>query len=159
MVSLSTYFKRQDIPVRMLSYQAGSTIFSETDQANGMYFIESGQVKITKKVPHTLEETDLATLGPEEFFGILSFNSGRTRLADATALTDCTLWEIDKRAFKEAVDRCPEFSLFLINGLVRRLETLNERMKEMSGHLKEFASRIEDLSSLWQSLAPTGGLG
>ena len=159
MVSLSNYFKEQDIPARKLSYTAGSKIFSETNEAHGMYFIESGHVKIAKKAPNTEEEINLATVGPEDFFGILSFSSGRTRLADATALTNCTLWEIDKKAFKEAVDKCPEFSLFLINCLVRRLENLNERMREMSGQLKEFASRVEDLSSLWHSLAPMGGLG
>lgn len=159
MVGLATYLKGQDIPAKRLSYLAGNKIFSETDPANEMYFIESGQVKIMKNTPQTNGEVNLATLGPEDFFGILSFSSGRSRLADAIALTDCTLWEIDKRAFREAVDRCPEFSLLLINGLVRRLETLNERMGEMSAHLKEFTGRIEDLSSLWHSLAPMGGLG
>lgn len=159
MVGLATYLKGQDIPAKRLSYLAGSKIFAETDPANGMYFIESGQVKITKHTPQTDGEVDLATLGPEDFFGILSFSSGRTRLADAIALTDCTVWEIDKRAFREVVDRCPEFSLLLINGLVRRLEALNKRMEEMSGYLKEFTGRMEDLSSLWHSLAPMGGLG
>ncbi len=159
MASLATYLKRQEISAKRLSYPAGSKVFSEMDQSNGMYFIESGQVNITKREPRTNSEINLATLGPEDFFGILSFSSGRTRLADATAVTDCTVWEIDRRAFKEAVDKCPEFSLVLINGLVRRLESLNEKMKEMSAHLKEFTSRMEDLSSLWHSLAPMGGLG
>ncbi|MFN3466798.1 MAG: Crp/Fnr family transcriptional regulator [Candidatus Brocadiales bacterium] len=159
MVSLATYMKGQEIPAKRLTYTAGSKIFSEAEQANGMYFIEAGEVRITKNTPQTNESVNLATLGPEDFFGILSFSSGRTRLADATAVTDCTLWEIDKNAFCEAVDRCPEFSLLLINGLVKRLENLNEKMREMSGHLKEFTSRMEDLSSLWHSLAPMGGLG
>lgn len=157
MASLSTYFKGQDVPVKRLSYQAGSAIFSEADQANGMYIIESGQVKITKKAPKTQGEITLATLGPEDFLGVLSFTSGRNRLADAIALTDCTLWEIDKKAFEEAVDRCPEFSLFLINGLTRRLGDLHKRMGEMSEQLKEFTVRFEDISSLWQSLVPMGG--
>lgn len=159
MVNLATYLKGRDIPAKRHAYLAGSKIFSEAEQANGMYFIETGEVKITKNTPETHEVINLATLGPEDFFGILSFSSGRARLADATAVTDCTLWEIDKRAFREAVDKCPEFSLLLINGLVRRLEGLNEKMREMSGHLKEFTSRMEDLSSLWHSLAPMGGLG
>jgi CRP-like cAMP-binding protein len=157
MVNLPACLKKQDIPAKRLAYPAGSTIFSEGGQANGMYFIESGQVKITKQTPQTREGITLATLGEGGFFGVLSFSAGKTRMADATALTDCTLLEIDNRAFKEAVDRCPEFSLFFINALVRRLEELNRRMGEMSEQLKEFTSRIEDLSTLWYSLAPMGG--
>lgn len=157
MVSLSTYFKGQEIPAKRVDYQAGSAIFSEADQADVMYFIESGQVKITKRTSQTRGEVTLATLGAEDFFGVLSFSSGRTRLADAIALTKCTLWEIDKRSFKEAVDKSPEFALFFINSLVKRLENLNEKMKDMSEQLREFTRRIDDLSALWYSLAPMGG--
>ena len=153
MFELSTYFKGQDIPIKRLSYQAGCAIFSEADPANEMYIIESGQVKITQKSLETQSEITLATLGKEDFLGVLSFTSGRTRLANATALTECVLVEIDKRAFKEAIDKCPDFSLFFINGLTRRLGDLHNRMCEMSEQLNEFTTRIEDISSLWHSLA------
>ncbi|HHT9119994.1 MAG TPA: Crp/Fnr family transcriptional regulator [Candidatus Hypogeohydataceae bacterium YC41] len=154
MVSLSTFFERKGVPVKKRPYPAGSRIFSQADLANEIYFLESGQVNITKKALLGQKEINLATLGPGDFFGVLSFTSGSTRLADATALTDCTLWEIDKKAFEEALDISPEFSMFFISDLAKRLESLNKRMLEISDGLREFTRRIEDLSTLWQSLIP-----
>lgn len=157
MVELAAYFKGKEIPVTKLSYRAGSTIFSEADQANEMYIIETGHVKITQKLPGSPDEIILATLGKEDFLGVLSFTSGSTRLANAIALTECTLLEIDKMTYNAAVDRCPEFSLLFINAMTRRLGDLHKRMYEMSEQLKEFTIHIEEISSLWRSLVNMGG--
>ncbi|MFN3466797.1 MAG: Crp/Fnr family transcriptional regulator [Candidatus Brocadiales bacterium] len=149
-------FNRNKVPAKKQSYQAGTLIFSETDRADGMYFIESGVVRITRTAPEIRREISLALLGPEEFFGIISCTVGKYRTADARAVTDCTLWQINKETFRETVTKSPEFARLVIQGLIKRLEELQVKMRDTTQQMSEFTRRMEDLSTLWSSLVTWG---
>jgi len=151
---IEKYLKDSIIPAKKALYKANSIIFNEMDVGNGMYLIESGQVKIKKKIPYTNKGIVLATLGPNENFGELSLLIGRPRAAEVEALTDCTLWFMDEKTFKEAISKSPEFSLMIMQGLANKLSRMNEKHKEMISHLKEFTERLEDFSSLLHSFVP-----
>ena len=100
---IEKYLQSSSISAKKILYQANNIIFSETDVPQGMYLIESGQVKISKSVKsvaHINKEMVPATYGPDEFFGEVSLIIGRPRYAKAVALTDCTLWVLDKRPLK-----------------------------------------------------------
>ncbi|HHT9119383.1 MAG TPA: Crp/Fnr family transcriptional regulator [Candidatus Hypogeohydataceae bacterium YC41] len=149
-------FKKNLVPARRREYHAGTLIFSETDRADGMYFIESGMVRVTRKVPEIHSEISLALLGPEECFGIISFMMGKPRTADARAVTDCILWQVDKEAFREIVTKNPEFAQLVIQGLLKRLEELHAKMRETTEQMTEFTRHMEDMSNLWHSLVTWG---
>lgn len=154
MASFIDRLKSKEIPAKKVSYKANSIIFSEMDPANGMHVIESGQVKILKRIPDTKNDIDLATLGPNEFFGEMSLIAGRPHSADALAITDCTLWLLDEKGFKELLNKSPEFSLLILKGLSKRLTDMNEKMQNVFSHLRDFSERLEDLSSVWHTLSP-----
>ncbi len=151
---IEKYLKESAIPAKKALYKANSVIFTEMDAGNGMYLIESGQVKIKKKIPYINKEVTLATLGPNENFGELSLLLGRPRAAEVEALTDCTLWFMDEKTFKEAISKSPEFSLMIMEGLANKLSKMNERHKEMLSHLRDFTERLEDFSTLLHSFFP-----
>lgn len=154
MASFIDRLKSKEIPAKKISYKANSIIFSEMDPPNGMHVIESGQVKILKRIPDTKNDIDLATLGPNEFFGEMSLIAGRPHSADALAITDCTLWLLDEKGFKELLNKSPEFSLLILKGLSKRLTDTNEKMQNVFSHLRDFSERLEDLSSVWHTLSP-----
>jgi CRP-like cAMP-binding protein len=149
-------FSKNGVPAKRQDYRAGTLIFSETDCTDGMYFIESGMVRITRKVPETRREMSLALLGPEEFFGIISFMTGKSRTADARAVTDCTLWKVDKEAFRKAVTSSPEFAGLVIRGLTKRLEEIHDKMRGTTEQMAEFTQRMENFSALWSSIITWG---
>ncbi|HHT9119995.1 MAG TPA: Crp/Fnr family transcriptional regulator [Candidatus Hypogeohydataceae bacterium YC41] len=147
---------KKNVPTRRKNYPAGALIFSTGDSANIVYFIESGDVRITRKMPDIGSDISLGVLGPEELFGIIAFMTGKPRTADARAVTDCVLWEIDKETFREAVTKDPKFTRFVIKGMTRRLEDLHTKLKNTTELMTDFTRRMEDLSVVWHSLITWG---
>ncbi|MFN3466795.1 MAG: Crp/Fnr family transcriptional regulator [Candidatus Brocadiales bacterium] len=154
MTSFIDKLRTKEIPAKRISYKADSIIFSEMDSPHGMYLIESGTVKILKRIPDTNKDIDLATFGPEEFFGEMSLLTGRPHSTDALAVTDCTLWLLDEKGFKEILSKNPDFSLLMLKGLARRLTEMNEKMGDIFSHLRDFSDHLEDLSTLWRTIVP-----
>lgn len=140
------------ITAKRVSCKANTLIFSEKDVCDGMFLIESGKVKILKRIPDTNKDIDLATFGPNEFFGEMSLIEGRPRSADAIAVTDSALWLLDEKGFHNAIAESPEFSFMILKGLTKRLTGMNEKMQGLVTQLKDFSDRFEDLSTLWQTL-------
>lgn len=154
MASFIDKLKTKEIPAKRISYKANSLIFSEMDSPHGMYLIESGTVKILKRIPDTNKDIDLATFGSEEFFGEMSLITGRPHSTDALAVTDCTLWLLDEKGFKEILNKSPELSLLIMKGLAKRLTETNEKTREIFSHLKDFEEHLENLSTLWHTIVP-----
>ena len=151
---ISKYLQSSSISAKKILYQANNIIFSEMDVPVGMYLLESGQVKVSKSVSHATKDMVLATYRPHEFFGEVSLIMERPRYAKAVALTDCTLWVLDKNTFKEAIARSPEFSFSIMLGLANKLSKMNEKQKEMISDLGEFTERLEDFSSFLHTFVP-----
>lgn len=149
---LDKYIK--DVPARRIVVSANNLIFSEMDSPGGMYFIESGTVKIQKRIPDTNKNIDIATLGPNEFFGEMSLLTRQPHSANALATKNCTLWMLDEKAFEKAITKNPEFSLLVIHTLAKRLMSTNNKMRDLLSQLKDFTERVEEFSILWHTIAP-----
>ncbi|MEE9584953.1 MAG: cyclic nucleotide-binding domain-containing protein [Candidatus Brocadiales bacterium] len=147
-------YLQEEGKAKKVHYAANQVIISQDEQAQEMYFIDSGKVKIQRRVPELGRELEIATLGPNDFFGVLGVVMGKHRVADVVAVTDCTLWSMDKASFKEAVGKSPEFALLVVEGLCDRLAKVNERTEETFAQFKEFTTRFEEVSLLWHALIP-----
>ncbi|HHT9152622.1 MAG TPA: Crp/Fnr family transcriptional regulator [Candidatus Hypogeohydataceae bacterium YC40] len=154
MVSIIDKLNTSEVHAKRVSCRANSPIFSEMDAPRGMYVIESGEVRILKRIPDTNKEIDLATFGPNEFFGEMSLLTGRPHSAKAVAITDCTLWFLDEKGLMEALNKSPEFSLMMLKGLAKRLTDMNEKTRDIFSQLKDFSERLEDLSALRHAIVP-----
>jgi CRP-like cAMP-binding protein len=78
-------------------YKQGHLIFSDGDDADYIYFIESGSVSIF--IEKFTEQEEISALGPGEYFGEMAFFSGDKRSASATAMVDTTLMTVGKVDF------------------------------------------------------------
>jgi CRP/FNR family transcriptional regulator, cyclic AMP receptor protein len=89
--------------VRIRDLGAGETIFVIGSPANSMMIVLRGTVQISVTSPNQISGTSpkgqplLAILSPGEIFGEIALLDGRARLADAIAITDCSLAIVDRR--------------------------------------------------------------
>ena len=112
--------KDLDFSKEKVCFEKDEVIFKENEEGKEMFFIDSGSVKIVKKVGES-EET-LVELGPDDFFGEMSLITGNGRVASAIALTECKLNVMDKSSFDANLVNDKEFKTKMINTLAHRLE-------------------------------------
>jgi CRP-like cAMP-binding protein len=78
---------------------AGSSyeIFTQGDAADAVFYIQEGKVRLTV-VSEIGKEATLGILSEGEFFGEGGLAGQPLRMGSATAMTDCELLQIDKKA-------------------------------------------------------------
>ena len=102
-------------------FQRKQGIFAQGDAADAVFYIQTGKVKLTV-VSKIGKEATIAILGDGDFFGEGSLAGQALRMGSATAMTDCAVLRIDKRAMMEALHRQHEFSdLFVAYLLARKI--------------------------------------
>ncbi len=126
---------------KKIHFKEGDIIFKENDEgAKEMYFIDSGRVKIVKKVGDT--DATLATLDEGDFFGEMSLISGNKRSATAMAFTDCKVHTMDKETFEYNLSNDIKF-------MRKILETLTRRLEDTDTNLKRHIQRISRLTKVF----------
>jgi CRP-like cAMP-binding protein len=79
----------------VLEFGLNRTIFMQGDPADSVWYLLHGKVKLAV-TSHQGKEAIVSVLGDNEFFGEGCLAGQPLRLATATALTDCTLYRIEK---------------------------------------------------------------
>lgn len=102
-------------------YQTGDVLFREGDSGDHMLVVQSGAVRITKKMAG--DEKVLAVLGPGEFLGEMAILNGKPRTATAVVTEPTRCLVIDARTLETMVARNTEIALRLIKKLARRLDS------------------------------------
>jgi CRP-like cAMP-binding protein len=99
--------------------QRKQEIFAQGDIADAVFYVQTGKVKLTV-VSKTGKEATVGILGGGDFFGEGSLAGQALRMGSATALTDCAVLRIDKKAMMEALHREHEFSDMFVGYLLAR---------------------------------------
>ena len=100
-------------------FKGKQRIFAQGDTADAVFYIQTGKVKLTV-VSKTGKEATVGILGVGDFFGEGSLAGQVLRIDSATALTDCAVLRIDKKAMMEALHREHEFSDMFVGYLLAR---------------------------------------
>jgi CRP-like cAMP-binding protein len=79
----------------VLEYGAGRTIFVQGDLADSVWFLQQGKVKLSVTSQQG-KEAIVTILGGNEFFGEGCLAGQPLRISTAMAVTDCTLYRIEK---------------------------------------------------------------
>jgi CRP-like cAMP-binding protein len=121
------------------NFQPGATVFLMGTQHDSMVAVLSGDVKIS--VPSAGgKEVVLAVLHAGEVFGEIAMLDGKTRSADAKALTACTLAFLHRRDVLAALGHNPAAWLGLIEVLCRRLRRTDQHLVDLA--LLEVPARL-----------------
>ena len=114
-VFLSTIGKGRD----MVSFQKKNTIFAQGDSTDGLFFVQTGKVQLSV-VSEGGREATLGILGEGDFFGEGGLAGQLVRMSSATAMTDCTLLHIEKKAMMLGMSREPKLSAMFLKYLLKR---------------------------------------
>jgi CRP/FNR family transcriptional regulator, cyclic AMP receptor protein len=102
-----------------VSVSRKASIFTQGDLSDSLYYIQKGKVRLTV-VSKTGKEATIGLLGDGNFFGEGSLAGQALRMGSATAMTDCILLRIDKKAMMEALHREHSLSDMFVAYLLAR---------------------------------------
>lgn len=95
------------------------TIFVQGDEADAVFYIQKGKVRLTV-VSKTGKEATIGIVNERNFFGEGALAGQILRMGSAAAMTDCELLRIDKRAMMTALHREHAFSDMFVAYLLAR---------------------------------------
>ena len=104
---------------QMLAVPKKQTIFTQGDEADAVFYIQKGKVRLTV-VSKTGKEATIGILSEGNFFGEGSLAGQALRMGSAAAMTDCQLLRIEKKAMMHALHREHAFSDMFVAYLLAR---------------------------------------
>jgi CRP/FNR family transcriptional regulator, cyclic AMP receptor protein len=116
----------------------GTVLFHEGDKGEDMFIIQSGRVKISKRI-RGVEKT-LATLEKGEFFGEMAILNDKPRSASAETIEASDMLVIDRKTFDTLLRSNVEIAIRFIKRLADRLREANEQMEALM--IKDNTSRL-----------------
>lgn len=117
---------------------ADTVLFQEGDRGEEMFIIQSGKVKISRRI-RGVEKT-LAVLEKGEFFGEMAILNDKPRSASAETLEDCDMLVIDRKTFDALIRGNSEIAVRFIKRLADRLRETNDQMEALM--IKDNTSRL-----------------
>jgi CRP-like cAMP-binding protein len=131
-------------------YLTGDSVFSQGDQANAIFYIQSGKVKLTV-VSMSGKEAVIAHLPASSFFGEASLAGQQLRISSAYAIEPSSIMRIEKSVMQGLLHRDLEFAEQFLAHLLSR----NIRMEsDLVDHL--FNSSEKRLARLLMLMANFG---
>jgi CRP-like cAMP-binding protein len=127
---------------KLVLFPKKQTIFAQGDPADAVFYIQTGKVKLAV-VSKTGKEATIGILGEGHFCGEGSLAGQEIRMGSATAMTDCTLLRIDKKAMMEALHGEHEFSdLFVAYLLGRNIRYEEDLVDQLFNSSEKRLARI-----------------
>jgi CRP/FNR family transcriptional regulator, cyclic AMP receptor protein len=109
----------------ILEFGKGDVIFSQGDEANTIFYIQKGRVKVVV-ISEQGKEAVVGILEPGQFFGEGCMNGHSLRIATTTAIEPCLITAITKSSMLAALRDQPKFSELFMSYLLTR----NSRIEE-----------------------------
>jgi CRP/FNR family cyclic AMP-dependent transcriptional regulator len=103
----------------MLSFPKKDMIFVQGDSTDGLFFVQKGKVKLSV-VSEGGKEATLGILGESDFFGEGGLAGQLVRMSSATAVTDCVILHVEKKAMRLAMTLEPKLSALFVKYLLKR---------------------------------------
>jgi len=135
---------------KVVAFPDKRTVFTQGDASDSVFYILSGKVKFTV-LSKSGKEATLAILNRGDFFGEYSLTGQRVRMGSATAMRDCELIRIDKKAMMVALHGDQAFSDMFVAYLLKRKIRYQESLVDQL-----FNSSEKRLARTLLLLAPFG---
>src|SRR5271163_707486 len=94
---------------KILSVEKMQTIFAQGDEADAVFYVQKGKVRLTV-VSKIGKEATIGIVSEGNFFGEGSLAGQLLRMGSAAAMTDCEILRVDKKIMMDALHREPAFS-------------------------------------------------
>jgi CRP/FNR family cyclic AMP-dependent transcriptional regulator len=105
-----------------IAFPAGSVIFNKGDPGGCMYVVQSGIVEMV------IGDKVIEVCGPNEAIGFMSVIDDAPRSSTARVKAAVELSVIDKRKFRFMIDEVPNFALYIMGAMARRIRGMGQAM-------------------------------
>jgi CRP-like cAMP-binding protein len=120
------------LQLAFVNFTANSYIIVEGKRnADRFFIIRSGKVRLSKEVQIVAEEQG-DTLGPGDFFGVVSTMSGHSHIETAQAITDVTLISVQKEQFSQLIQGNAPVAMKIIMQFSKRMRYLDEALTRLT---------------------------
>src|SRR5581483_3165530 len=117
-------------------------IFTQGDEADAVFYIRKGKVRLTV-VSKSGKEATIGILSDGSFFGEGSLAGQLLRMGSATAMTDCAVLRIEKRAMVQTLHREQALSdLFVAYLLARNIRYEEDLVDQLFNSSEKRLARI-----------------
>ena len=104
--------------------KAGNEVFHRGDAGACMYIVQSGIIDMM------IGNRVVETVGPNEAIGFMSMIDTQPRTSTARVKEDSEWSVIDQRTFRFMVDEVPNFAMYIMGVLARRIRGMSAVMSE-----------------------------
>ncbi len=126
----------------VVAFPKKQAVFAQGDAADSVFYIQEGKVRLTV-VSKIGKEATPGILSEGEFFGEGGLAGQPLRMGSATAMTDCELLRIDKKAMMEALHREHKFSdMFVAYLLARNIRYEEDLVDQLFNSSEKRLARI-----------------
>lgn len=131
--ALCSIYMKQDIrpDVVIKHFKFGETILTEGDKPDGLYLLVDGEARVT------VRGIEVGRVGSGEFFGEISFLTGKKRVATVKAKTNCLAQFIRRKDVARLIQYKPQLFLTISKNLAGRVVHLNDLVVDGEEHLRK----------------------
>ncbi len=123
-------------------YQKNQVVFSQSDPADAIFYIQKGKVKLTV-VSDNGKEAVIAILDAGNFLGEACLAGRALCLATATAMTECSIVRLEKSATVRVLHEEPAFAeLFLAYLLSRNIRIEEDLVDQLFNSSEKRLARV-----------------
>ncbi len=112
-------------------YQKGVMALAEGAEADSLYALLSGSVKVTKSDEEG-EEVILSILKPGDFFGEMAVIDEHPRSANIVTLEPCEMVVVEKNEFMKCLAANFDLTVQIMRALVKRLREADKRIESLA---------------------------
>ena len=127
---------------KIIFFKRGGTIFAQGGPADAVFYVQKGKVKLTV-VSHAGKEATVGILGETSFFGEGGLAGQAFRMGSASAMTECTILKIDKKAMIKALHQEQSLAdLFVSHLLARNIRYEEDLVDQLFNSSEKRLARI-----------------
>ncbi len=112
-------------------YPKNTVIINDGDNADSLYLIDSGRVKVYCSDKNG-KEFIMNTLEAGDYFGELALLDDDRRSASVRTMEKCSFRIIYKEDFQRVISEHPNIARILMRNLTRRVRTLTDKVKSLA---------------------------
>ena len=123
-------------------YAKSQVVFSQSDRADAIFYIQKGKVKLTV-VSNAGREAVIAILGPGDFLGEGCLATQPLRMSTATSMSDSLIVRMEKQATIRVLHQEPAFSeMFLAYLLMRNMRIEEDLVDQLFNSSEKRLARV-----------------
>src|ERR1700683_2812715 len=127
---------------KILAFLKRQAIFVQGDSSDAVFYIQKGKVRLTV-VSKSGKEATTGIMNEGDFFGEGCLTGQTLRLFSATAMTDCSVMQIDKKYMMEVLHREHAFSdMFVAYLLTRNIQYEEDLIDQLFNSSEKRLARI-----------------